>query len=60
MSRRPEHTPGDAAPVTGTYELLNVFGSRTGVRVHVPHGQPLPPAPLRHTWTLADDEIQDD
>ena len=41
MTRRPVHVPGQSAPAPGTYEQINVFGSPTGVRVNVAHGQPL-------------------
>ncbi len=50
MGRRPEHGPGEPAPTAGTYELVNIFGSPTGVRVDVAHGQSLPPAPHGHNW----------
>jgi len=56
MARRPEHAPGDAAPVAGTCELLNAFGSPTGARVHMPLREPFPPAPRWHTWALVVDQ----
>jgi hypothetical protein len=49
---RDEHAPGEPAPSAGTYELLNVFGSPTGLRVYVMHEHPLPAAPKGHSWTL--------
>jgi hypothetical protein len=55
MARRPEHRPGEAAPAAGTYEQLNIFGSPTGIRVSVAHGQALPPAPIGHFWAAAED-----
>jgi azurin len=54
MAQRPEHAPGEAAPIAGTYEQLNVFGQSTGVRISVPHGHPLPAAPVGHNWVLTD------
>jgi hypothetical protein len=53
MAERPEHDPGELAPVGGEYELLSIFGSPTGVRVSVMHGHPFPAAPRGHRWTLA-------
>jgi hypothetical protein len=35
MAQRPEHAPGEAVPVTGIYEQLNIFGRPTGIRVAV-------------------------
>jgi hypothetical protein len=52
MARRPEHAPGEAAPETGTYEQLNVFGRSTGIRVPLTRGHPLPNAPVGHIWRL--------
>jgi hypothetical protein len=45
MPQRPEHTPGELAPAGGIYELLDIFGSPTGVRIKVEHGYPVPAAP---------------
>jgi hypothetical protein len=53
---RPEHWPGELAPAAGTYEQLNIFGRPTGIRVNVQHGHPLPPAPMGHNWTPADED----
>ena len=47
---RTEHRPGDAAPATGHYEELNVFGTPTGAVVHVREGDRLPGAPRSFTW----------
>ena len=47
-----EHLPGDLAPETGTYRLLDVFGGDTKTHAHVGQGQPLPGAPRGHTWWL--------
>jgi hypothetical protein len=57
LAQHPEHAPGEAAPVAGTYEQLNIFGRPTGIRVNVRHGHPLPSAPLGHNWTLAEDDM---
>jgi hypothetical protein len=43
-----EYAPGDIAPATGDYELLNVFGSRTGRTKQVKASEPLSAAP--HGW----------
>jgi hypothetical protein len=55
MTQRPEHAPGEAAPVGGTYEQLNIFGRATGTRVTLMHKHPLPDAPLGHNWTLVEE-----
>jgi hypothetical protein len=52
MASETEHHPGDLAPETGTYRLLDIFGSRTATHVHVRQGHPLPGAPRGHTWRL--------
>jgi hypothetical protein len=56
LAQRPEHAPGEPAPVAGTYEQLNMFGRPTGIRVNMTHGHPLPPAPLGHNWTLVEED----
>jgi hypothetical protein len=56
MVQRKEHFPGDAARAAGTYEQRNIFGSLIGSRVTLAHGQSMPPAPLGHTWTRAEQE----
>ena len=38
---------------------MNIFGSPTGVRVNVVHGQPLPQAPVGHDWAIAEDNADD-
>ena len=53
MALRPEYAPGETAPATGTYELLNVFGRATGIRASVTQGHPFPAAPRSHRWTPA-------
>jgi hypothetical protein len=55
MVYKPEHAPGDLAPVAGTYELLNIFGSPTGIRISVGRSHPFPAAPSGHNWVLAED-----
>jgi azurin len=54
VAQRPEHAPGEAAPIAGTYEQLNVFGRPTGVRINVTHCHPLPAAPVGHNWALTE------
>jgi hypothetical protein len=54
MPQRPEHIPGELAPAGGIYELLDIFGSPTGVRIKMEHGYPFPAAPRGHNWTLAE------
>ena len=53
MARPSVHVPGQSAPVSGTYEPINIFGSPTGVRVTVAQGQPLPTAPVGYSWAIA-------
>jgi hypothetical protein len=50
------HHPGEAAPVSGTYEQHNVFGTPTGRRQKVREGEPLPSSPIGHSWVLVKDE----
>jgi hypothetical protein len=47
-----EHRPGDPAPISGVYRLINVLGGRTQVAAHVEQGQPLPVAPRGFGWQL--------
>jgi hypothetical protein len=54
MAERSEHDPGEPAPAEGEYEMLNIFGSPTGIRVNLMHGHPFPAAPRGHRWTQAD------
>jgi len=57
MSRPVEHLPGEPASHSGPYELLNVFGSPTGVVVtHAKEGEPLPIAPRGFTWRHVPEE----
>ena len=56
LAQRPEHAPGETAPVAGTYEQLNIFGRPTGVRVSVAHGHALAAAPVGHNWSLAEED----
>jgi hypothetical protein len=54
MAQRPEHAPGDAAPVAGTYEQLNIFGRPIGIQVTLLRNHPFPEAPIGHSWVSAD------
>jgi hypothetical protein len=47
-----EHAPNDAAPASGRYELLNVFGTATGEALRAIEGERLPAAPLGYKWRL--------
>ena len=50
-----EYQPGERAPAAGSYEQLNIFGSRTGTVVTMlAHGL-LPGAPRGFTWRLLPD-----
>jgi hypothetical protein len=44
--------PGERSPVTGEYEELNVFGSRTGKMRHMDEGEALPSAPRGFSWRV--------
>jgi hypothetical protein len=46
------YLPGELAPVTGAYCLLNVFGTTTADSVTVMEGEPLPPCPYGFSWRL--------
>jgi hypothetical protein len=59
MTQQPVHLPGQPVPASGTYELMNVFGSPTGVRVNVVHGHPLPSAPVGHSWAVVEGDEGD-
>jgi hypothetical protein len=48
MAERSEQDPGDPAPAGGEYEMLNIFGSPTGIRVNLMHGHPFPAAPREY------------
>jgi hypothetical protein len=52
MVTNTEHQPGDSAPETGTYRLLDVLGGETKTHAHIGQGQPLPVAPRGQTWRL--------
>jgi hypothetical protein len=47
-----EHNPNEHAPVSGRYELLNVFGTGTGEAVCAGEGERLPAAPRGYRWRL--------
>jgi hypothetical protein len=54
VSMDTELQPGERAPITGAYEELNIFGTRTG-RVHVAQeGDALPPCPRGFSWREVD------
>jgi hypothetical protein len=44
--------PGEQAPVTGMYVLLDAEGSATSVRVPAYQGTACPAAPLGRMWLL--------
>lgn len=52
MPTSSEHDPNDAAPASGRYELLNVFGTATGEALRAIEGELLPAAPLGYKWRL--------
>ncbi len=45
--------PADLACLSGGYEQLNIFGTRTGTTAHLEQGARLPAAPRGFTWRLA-------
>jgi len=45
-----EHQPEEAAPATGYYEQINVFGTPTVTVIHIREGEQLPAAPRGFTW----------
>jgi hypothetical protein len=49
-----DYVGGMPAPVSGTYEQLNVFGRATGHRVAVEKNESLPPLPRGFTWRPVD------
>lgn len=51
-----EYAPGDPAPFSGIYELLNVLGLPSKTRIPRRQGERLPPAPLGWTWRFVDTE----
>jgi hypothetical protein len=59
MPERPTHPAGHPAPVSATYVQVNVFGSPTQIRVHVPRGHPLPGAPVGHEWVVVEEHPED-
>lgn len=52
MPAKDEHRPGDPAPSTGIYVLVNIFGTPTTQSVAMQAGEPLPAAPSHHHWVL--------
>ena len=59
MVSNPDHRPGEPAPVSGCYRLVNIFGTETHVQVNSGKGQPLPEAPQGFRWRLVPDPIID-
>jgi hypothetical protein len=47
-----EVRPGQPAPASGCYELLNVFGTPSGEETIVERGCPTPGAPRGYMWRL--------
>ena len=52
MPTETDHRPGELAPASGQYSLLNVFGSMSSEAAQVLRGNRLPPAPLGFTWRM--------
>jgi len=51
-ARPPEIEPGEPAPSTGWYQLLNVPGVPTGESIYLEKGRPAPYALRGFTWRL--------
>jgi hypothetical protein len=51
-----EYAGGAAAPASGRYESINLFGRRTGHRITAQRGEALPPLPRGFAWVVADAE----
>ena len=51
-----EYAPGDPAPFSGIYELLNVLGFPSKTRIPRRQGEQLPPAPLGWSWRFVGTE----
>jgi hypothetical protein len=49
-----EYPGGTPAPVSATYETVNLFGSVTGHRVVVQQGDILPALPRGFTWVIVE------
>ncbi len=47
-----DHLPGELAPKSGVYRLLNVLGGEEPTQAAVQRGDKLPGAPLGFTWRL--------
>ena len=50
-----EYLAGTPAPASAAYETVNLFGRRTGHRIMVEKGEPLPALPRGFTWLLVED-----
>jgi hypothetical protein len=48
----PAIRPFQPAPVSGYYQLLNVFGRPSGEETFLERGFLAPSAPIEHTWRL--------
>ena len=59
MTPGAEHRSGDPAPVPGLYYEVNVFGTPTGRRVQLGHGEPLPELPRGFGWRVSSDVSED-
>jgi hypothetical protein len=55
MYTQGEFQPGTTVPVTGRYELCNVFGCWTGVSETFLMGETLPAGPRGWFWSLMPD-----
>jgi transcriptional regulator with XRE-family HTH domain len=51
-ARSAEHRPGEAAPRSGLYQEVNVFGSPTGQAVRIAQREHLPPGPRGFGWRV--------
>lgn len=55
MLRLRYYRPGQEAPISGQYEIVDANGRRTGRERTVVRGEPLPPTPSRgQKYCLAD------
>jgi hypothetical protein len=58
MQTETDHRPGELAPDSGQYSLLNVFGSMSSEAAQVLRGNRLPPAPRGFTWRMVSKKEQ--
>ena len=52
MTQRPEHLPGQSAPTSALYEQIR--SRRRAYRIKVLRGEPLPSAPMGHSWAVVE------